>query len=111
MAVSEDYVVIRLRAGPYYTGTKALNGIPFRFTVKWNTYTESAHIDMVSLTDETLAILGMALLPGKNMLAPHGYEDILGELWLVDTSGVGETPTYEELGGRWELRYFPLLEE
>jgi hypothetical protein len=109
MAVSEEYSVVRLRPVPYYTGTKSLNGIPFRFTVYWNTYQTTWYASMVALTDETLSIKGMALLPGKHLLAPHGYGDFLGELWLEDTSGNSENPTFEGMGDRWELRYYPLI--
>lgn len=106
MAVTE-YVEIRLRKLPYYTGTKSLDGVPYRFRFYWNTYTEKWVMDMTSLVDATMTIRGRALLPGKELLGQYGYGSKLGELWLEDTSGAGENPTYEGIGDRWRLRYYP----
>lgn len=102
-----DYVEIKLREIAYYEGTKSLDGIPFKFRVYWNTYTENWYLSMTSLLDATMTIRGIALLPGKDLLSSHGYGSKLGELWLEDTSGAGENPTFVGMGDRWKLRYYP----
>lgn len=105
--MATEYVEIKLRQLPYYTCTKSLDGIPFKFRVHWNTYTSKWVMDMTALTDATLTIRGRALLPGKELIGQYGYGDRLGTMWLEDTSGAGENPEYVGIGDRWRLRYYP----
>jgi len=90
---------------PYYEGTKSLDGIPYKFRVRWNTRTQKYYLDLTSLVDSAVTIRGMALLPGRNLLARYGYGHLLGALWVVDTSGANENPTYAGMGDRWQLQY------
>lgn len=105
--MANEYVEIRLRELPSYTGTKSLDGIPFKFVVYWNVTTKIWYMSMTALTDATMTIRGRALLPGKELIGSYGYGAKLGELWLEDTSGAGENPTFTGMGDRWRLRYYP----
>lgn len=105
--MANEFVEIRLRPVPYYTGTKSLDGIPFKFCVYWNTYTEKWVMSMTALTDSNMTIRGRALLPGKELIGQYGWGAKLGTMYLEDTSGAGENPTFEGIGDRWRLRYYP----
>ena len=93
---------------PEFEGAKTLDGRPYRFRFWWNNTTQCWSMEMTSIQDPTIALLGLVLLPGKEILGRHGYTNILGELWLEDTVNTGENPTYENFGDTFKLRYYPL---
>jgi len=99
-------VKINVRANPYYTGTKALDGNTYRLTIRWNTNTQKWYMDIKGITN-TIERDGIALLPGKDLLYQFGYSE-LGELWVIDNSGAGENPNFDDMGGRFTLEYTPL---
>ena len=104
-----DYIEFNLRKKvPYYEGTKTLDGRQYRVVVHYRDHTGKWYIELTSVSDPDVSIKPLALLPGKNLWAQHGYDNILGELWVEDTTGEGENPTYEGMGDRWRLRYYPL---
>lgn len=100
-------VTITLRALPYYRGTKTLDGAVYRLTIKWLPNTEKWYLDIKGLSND-VDIKGIALLPGKDLLKPFGWGNILGELWVVDGENKDENPDYEGMGVRWNLVYTPL---
>jgi len=99
-------VKISVRDNPYYRGTKALDGNTYTLTVRWNTYTEKWIMDLEGATND-VAIMGIALVGGKDLLAPFGYRE-LGELWVMDNSGADEDPNFADMGGRFTLEYTPV---
>ena len=104
-----NYVEFRLPVKvPYYEGQKSLDGNPYKIKIKWNGTTEKWYMDLTQVTESTISIKGIALLPGKDLLKPYGYAHLLGELWVEDTAGTYEDPTYDGMGDRWRLRYYPL---
>lgn len=90
-----------------YEGTKSLDGNPYKLRVWWNTYTSKWYMDITSLVDATVTMRGIALLPGVDLFAKYGWGHILGSLYLEDTSGADEPPTFDEMGDRWKLTYYP----
>jgi len=100
-------VTINLRPGvPYYRGTKTLDGEQYSITVRWNTTTEKWYMDLSGLNN-SVDIKGIALLPGKDLLKPFGWGNILGSLWVVDGMGKNDNPNYADMGSRWTLVYTP----
>jgi hypothetical protein len=98
-------IKIDVRQNPYYKGTKILDGVPYELRIHWNLTTEKWYLGIKGLTDDSpVEINGIALLPGKDLFAKHGYEE-LGQLWVVDNSGANEKPNYDEFGSRWTLEY------
>ena len=91
-----------------YEGTKSLDGNPYKFRIWYSTCTSKWYMDITSLVDASVTIRGTALLPGVDFFAKHGYGAILGSLYLEDTSGADEAPTFAEIGDRWKLTYYPL---
>jgi hypothetical protein len=100
-------VRIKLLPKPYYQGQKSLEGVPYQFKFYWNTTTLQWYMAMKGITND-VEIRGTALLCGKELIGKHGYNDILGDLHLVDSSGANEAPTFEGMGDRWTLEYTPL---
>lgn len=92
---------------PYYGGTKTLDGNPYRFKFYWNTTTQIWYMSMTGITNG-ITIRGVALLVGKELLAKHGYSNVLGELRVIDSADLDEDPTYAGMGDRWTLEYTPL---
>jgi hypothetical protein len=104
-----DYVEFNIRPMlPNQRGHKALDGNQYDVWVRWNRTIEAWYMDLTQLSDATISIKGMALLPGKELLSPYGYGHILGELWVEDTAGSDDDPTYEGMGDRWRVRYYPI---
>lgn len=104
-----DYIEFNIRPKvPSQSGHKTLDGSEYNVWIQWNETTEKWYIDLTSVSDSTISIKGKALLPGKNLLRPHGYGNILGELWVEDTAGSTDNPTYDGMGDNWRLRYYPL---
>lgn len=100
-------VKIKVRSKPYYKGTKTLDGNVYLLTFRWNTFTSKWYMDILGLNSTSVDIKGIALLPGKDLITLHGYEE-LGQLWLIDNQdGPGQNPTYENMGSRWTLEYIP----
>lgn len=99
-------VAINVRSNPYYRGSKALDGNTYTLTVRWNTYTEQWYMDLEGATND-VAIKGVALVGGKDLLASFGYRE-LGALWVIDNSGANENPNFADMGGRFTLEYTPV---
>lgn len=103
-------VIFDLRKLPVYNGTKSLDGNSYRFRFHWNTVTEKWYMDMSAQSDDIdVDMKGRALLCGKDLIPP-GYSDILGQLWMIDNSGLDEDPNYDDIGSRWTLEYIPLAD-
>lgn len=100
-------IKIRVRPVPCYEGTKTLDGQIYKLKIWWSPLESLWIMDLYGVTN-SVRILGAALLPGKDILGIYGYSDILGELWVVDTSGADEDPNFEDMGTRWELQYTPI---
>lgn len=90
-----------------YEGTKSLDGNPYKLRIWWNVNTSKWYMDITSLVDEDVTIRGQALLPGVDLFAKYGWGHVLGEMFLEDTSGADEAPTFEGAGDRWVLTYYP----
>lgn len=91
-----------------YEGTKSLDGNPYKLRIWWSVNTSKWYMDITSLVDSDVTIRGTALLPGVDFFQKHGHGDILGGLYLEDTSGANEAPTFDEMGDRWQLTYYPI---
>lgn len=103
-----DYIEFNIHPSvPSQVGHKVLDGKRYSVWIRWNGTTEKWYLDLTQIADSTISIKGKALLQGKDLLRPHGYAHILGELWVEDTAGTNEDPTYEGMGDRWRLRYYP----
>lgn len=96
---------LNMRVLPRYAATTILDGNTYKMRVHWNTYTDKWYLSLTGLNND-IVIHSTALLPGKNLI-PSGYDE-LGELWVVDNSGAGENPTYDEMGSRFTVEYTPL---
>ncbi len=99
-------IAVNLKANPYYTGTKSLDGHTYQLTVHYNTYNSTWYMDLTGITN-SIDIRSIALLPGKDLLARYG-EVNLGNLWLIDNRGAAENPNYVDIGGRFTLEYTPI---
>ncbi|MCK5610782.1 hypothetical protein KAR91_53410 [Candidatus Pacearchaeota archaeon] len=99
-------MIINLKPIPYYTGTKVLDNETYRLTIRWNIRTENWYMDIDGIT-ANVAIHGMALLPGKDLLKKSGYSQ-LGQLFVIDNSNANEKPNFDEIGGRFTLEYTPV---
>jgi len=103
-----DYIEFDLPVNvPYYEGYKVLDGYNYRISVKWNLIIKNWYLNISSISDPTIKINGIAMLPGRDLLRPYGYGHLLGALWIEDTAESGDNPTYEGMGDRWRLRYYP----
>ncbi len=96
-------VTINVRNNAYYEGTKALDGNMYKLGFYWNTTTEKWYLNLEGFNND-IEINGIALVTGKDLLAPYGYIE-LGQLWVVDNSGVNEDPNFDDFGSRWTLEY------
>ena len=77
-----------------------------KLRIHWNTTTEKWYLSIEGLNND-VDIRGIALMTGKDLLAPYGYYE-LGELWVVDNQGENADPDYDDIGGRFTLEYTPL---
>ena len=102
-------MTIRIRTVPKYEywGEKSLDGSRYRFDFRFLDYTEKWYFDIKGLNND-VEIDGIALLPGKDLLAPFGYSAQLGELWVVDHTQGNDNPNFDDMGTRWTLEYTPL---
>lgn len=96
-------IPISIKVNPYYNGTKSLDGNKYKLSIKWNLTTEKWYLNIKGFNND-VEINGIALLPGKDLFAPHGWVE-LGQLWVIDNSGANEDPNYDEMGSRWTLEY------
>jgi len=104
-----DYVEFNIRPSvPSQRGSKDLDGNKYESWIRYLVDNDKWYMDLTSLSDSSISIKSKALLPGVDLLGPHGYGHILGELWVEDTDNGFDNPTYEGMGDRWRLRYYPL---
>lgn len=102
---------------PDQTFRIALDGVTFAARVWWSQFDDAAkalvgddiegqwYLDLLS-NDGTIALYGMALVTGCDMLEPYAF-DGLGGLWLVDVEGKLRDPGLDDLGVQHQLIYVP----
>ena len=98
---------INITPNPYQTGLKVLDDETYRLTFHWNLHMEQWYMDLDGITDTSVSIHGIALLPGKDLLEKYGYSQ-LGSLEIIDNSDANENPNFDEIGSRFTLEYTPL---
>jgi hypothetical protein len=96
-------VTIKVVQSPYYIGTVTLDGYVYQLKFAWNLETVKWYLNIEGQNND-VDIKGIALLPGKDLLAQYGYHQ-LGQLWVIDNSGANEDPNYDDFGSRWTLEY------
>ena len=67
----------------------------------WNTYDSAWYMDLLGLQNEE-DIKGIKLVTGANLLKPYAILE-LGGMYVVDGEDLGEDPTFDEMGSRWQL--------
>lgn len=82
-----------------------LEGVPWQFFYRWNLADKAWYTDMSSVQTGTV-LKGLKLVGGSNILRPHAVSE-LGKIFVVDTEGKQENPTYEGLGDRFKVLYVP----
>ena len=106
-----DYVEFSITPNlPSQRGHRVLDGNKYGVWIRWNGTTQKWYLDLTSMSDESVSMKGIALLQGRNLFAPHGFSHVLGELWVEDTAGTTDDSTYDGMGDRWRLRYYPRAE-
>ena len=98
---------INIEPTPYYTGVKSLDNNNYRLTVRWNIYMQQWYLDIDGISDRSVKMHGIALLPGSELIGKFGYSQ-LGELYVYDNSDANENPNFDEVGSRFTLEYLPL---
>jgi len=101
-------MTIRIRMVPKYEywGEKSLDGARYRLSFRYLDYTAKWYLDIKGLNND-VDKKGIALLPGKDLLATFGYGAELGQLWVVDNTQGNENPNFNDMGTRWTLEYTP----
>lgn len=105
---------INVKRNPYYQAQKSLSGFLYLLTFRWNVdvnvspltdyNTGKWYMDLLGLNND-IDIKGKCLLPGKELLAKHGYRE-LGTMWVFDNSDRDENPNFDDFGTRWTLEYY-----
>lgn len=96
-------------ANPNYSFTRVLDGNNYQINVRWNVYTSKWYMDLIGLNNDVDIRGCIALVGGKDLLAKYGYNE-LGQLWVVDNSGAGEDPNFDDIGSRFTVEYTPVGE-
>jgi len=101
-------MTVRIKTVPKYEywGEKSLDGNRYRLDFKYLDYTRKWYVEIKGLSNDVN--IKVALLPGKDLLAPFGYSAQLGELWVVDNTQGNANPNFDDMGTRWTLEYTPL---
>ena len=63
-------------------------------------------MDLLGVTDSSIDYRGIKLTTGPNLLKPFAILQ-LGAMYIFDNEGLGEDPTYDDIGGRFQLIYVP----
>lgn len=97
-------------AYPLTTQQSELDGTTYNFRFRWSDRGGCWHMDMRTLDDEPIVlsarlITGFALL--RRVLRPGRPP---GELFMMDLTGRGEEPNFEEFGSRFVLMYLDAAE-
>ena len=83
----------------------SLNAQKLFFEIKWN-YGASFWTLGLSDTENTL-ITGVTMMTGKNLFIHHkDLIESIGQLWVWDKSGLGISPTLDNLGSEVILLHF-----
>lgn len=100
-----DPIRINVRSLPDYEGTKSLDGQVYRLRFVWNASIAGWFLTLTGISNGI--VINLALVCGRELLAPFGYRNTLGQLRLIDTSGRNQDPTFAGMGTRWVLEYTP----
>jgi hypothetical protein len=92
-------------ADPAYDVDADMGGTLYRLAIAWNTRGKYWTLS-ISLTDGTLLVAGIRLVPDYELLARFNDARLpVGRLACVDLTGRGDPPTYEDLGTRVVMVY------
>lgn len=110
--------IIPVTSYPDQTFRIVLDGVSLSGRLWWSQFDEIAR-ELVGdeiegqwyldLSGEGVALSGMAVVTGCDMLEPYAF-DKLGGLWLLDVDGNGRDPALEGMGDTFQLIYVPLAE-
>lgn len=97
---------------PYLVPLKATNqklqvmlaGQPYNLTVRWNEMNQSWMLDIAD-GDSNPLVSGIAIVTGRDLLAPYAYLGIGGQLIAQTTNDTDAVPTFANLGNLGNL-YF-----
>lgn len=103
-------IVIPTEPGFAYTFTAVLESSPWRFSVKWNATDQAYYLDIEGIEVQR-TVRNIKLIVGLNLLDPYAISE-LGALAVTDREPEGgfQDPTFESLGDRHGLIYFPRSE-
>lgn len=87
------------------TFSLALNGTTYQLTVQWRANGLGGWILDIADVSGNAIISGIPLVTGTDLLAQHKHLSIAGgsALYVTDTTGGDETPTFNNLGSDTHL--------
>ena len=86
-----------------YTYWISIEEKSYQMTVHWNDYETAFFMDLLGY-DNDVDVKGIKLVSGANLLKPYAISD-LGAMYLLDTTGQGEDPTFNSLENNFALYY------
>lgn len=102
---------------PEQTFRIVLDGIQYTMRVYWTEYDDTIkeilgdipgqwRMDLTN-ADNGVNLLGVAIVGGCDLLGQYNRSDILGAMWVNDTTTQGNDPVFESWGDTHELLYIP----
>jgi hypothetical protein len=95
---------IKLYSDPAYSIRVTLDSKSYKLTFRYSTSELAWYMDLDGLSDTTIAVHGIRLAGGVDLLEPYALND-LGELWLIDMSGARSEPTFDTISTNFVLYY------
>jgi hypothetical protein len=80
-----------------------LDGNVYKLRSRWNETDQAWFLDLVGVSVD-LALYGIKLVSGLDLLAAHGFEE-LGELWIADFEEEPIDANLDQYGDRFKLLY------
>lgn len=80
-----------------------LAGVVYQMTVQWRNNAQGGWVLDIADATGTPIISGMALVTGTDLLGQYAYLGIGGSLYVVNSSGGDDAPTFTDLGSTTHL--------
>lgn len=75
-----------------------LAGVVYQLTMQWRNHELGGWVLDIADASGNAILTGLALVTGANLLSQFSYLNFGGALWVVNSAGGDDAPTFDDIG-------------